>query len=157
MISKRQSVPNLVSMFDRQKSTISEEDPYSIPGNNSSSSGSRSSGHYVSTGPMAPPNSNADRNGKSPPNGALPQQQSGQEQKPPKLPPRDFERKQKQSKQSSKKSKNPSKDVEVENNYGLGNNARHFGLMPPLLFWLSRLFETNDCVLCLCSFRWPLL
>ncbi|KPM08115.1 hypothetical protein QR98_0066290 [Sarcoptes scabiei] len=52
-ISKRQSVPNLVSLFDRQKSTIAEEDPYSIPGNNSSSSGSRSSGHYVSTGPFS--------------------------------------------------------------------------------------------------------
>lgn len=113
-VSKRQSVPNLVSMFDRQKSTISEEDPYSIPGNNSSSSGSRSSGHYVSTGPLA------SSNGKSPPAAAQ------SDQKPPKLPPRDFERKQNKSKQTSKKSKNPPKDVEEENNYGLGNNARHF-------------------------------
>ena len=102
-------MPNLVTLFDRQKSSISEEDPYSIPGNNSSSSGSRSSGHYVSTGPVAP-------NGKS---------SSGSEQKPPKLPPRDFERKQKSK--NSKKSKSNLKDSE-ENNYTLGsNNPRIFG------------------------------
>ncbi|KAJ6223298.1 hypothetical protein RDWZM_001843 [Blomia tropicalis] len=116
-ISKRQSVPNLVSMFDRQKSTISEEDPYSIPGNNSTSSGSRSSGHYVTTGQIV-----SDR---SPPNGKSSSSNGSNEPKPPKLPPRDFERKQKQSKSSmlSKKNKNQtSKDV--ENHYGLlGPNA----------------------------------
>lgn len=116
-ISKRQSVPNLVSLFDRQKSTLSEEDPYSIPGNNSSSSGSRSSGHYAS-GPIAAPN------GK-PVNGTI-----HSEPKPPKLPPRDFERKQKSRLLSSKKTKNGSKESEEENSYAAqASNSRVFGTL----------------------------
>lgn len=110
-------------MFDRQKSSNgSDEDPYSLPNGantGSSSSGSRSSGHYVSAGQMANPKSG---------NG---------EQKPPKLPPRDFEKKQKQSKsaspkKSSKTNGSSPKDsiAEAENIYGgIGRHARHFGLL----------------------------
>ncbi|OTF83961.1 hypothetical protein BLA29_004928, partial [Euroglyphus maynei] len=124
-ISKRQSVPNLVTLFDRQKAAIQEEDPYTLPGNNSSSSGgSRSSGHYVSTGPMSPP----------PPSSNGSNNNSKNDPKPPKLPPRDFERKNKSrlllssSKKSSSKNQLP-KDGENENQYSirpLNNNPRTF-------------------------------
>nr|XP_046914482.1 uncharacterized protein LOC124495198 [Dermatophagoides farinae] len=129
-ISKRQSVPNLVTLFDRQKAAIQEEDPYTLPGNNSSSSGgSRSSGHYVSTGPMSPPpppTSNGSTNNSK-------NKSSSDDPKPPKLPPRDFERKNKSrllssSKKFSSKNQLP-KDTEDENQYSimpLNNNPRTF-------------------------------
>lgn len=132
-LSKRQSVPNLVSLFDRQKSAIAEEDPYSIPGNNSSSSGSRSSGHYVSAG-IAGTNNNKSSS----------QHQSGSnDPKPPKLPPRDFERKNKSKLSSAvtgKKSKNNSSknNSEQENNYPmLANNSRSYGKRIVLLLLMD--------------------
>ena len=115
-ISKRQSVPNFISLFEGQKH-ISDEDPYSMPGNNSSSSGSRSSGHYASTG-------------------LLTVKKSPLEPKPPKLPPRDFEKNRDKAKgttakkggKSGSKSQAPKPDYEEENIYSLGqNNSRQFG------------------------------
>ena len=125
-LSKRQSVPNL-ALYDRQKSM--EEDPYSLPGNNSggsSSGGSRSSGHY---GKTLPSSGNGNANGQN------------SDSKPPKLPPRDFER-QKQAllaaaamkpEGKSKKSKKSSKQ-DIENPYGMtapptgiDRNPRLFG------------------------------
>ncbi|XP_027199007.2 uncharacterized protein LOC113793182 [Dermatophagoides pteronyssinus] len=129
-ISKRQSVPNLVTLFDRQKAAIQEEDPYTLPGNNSSGSsgGSRSSGHYVSTvssSLLQPPLSS---------NGSNNHNSKNNDPKPPKLPPRDFERKNKSrlllssTKKSSTKNQLP-KDQDDENQYSirpLNNNPRTF-------------------------------
>ena len=140
-ISKRQSVPNLVTLFDRQKAAIQEEDPYTLPGNNSSSSGgSRSSGHYVSTGPMSPPpppTSNGSTNNSK-------NKSSSDDPKPPKLPPRDFERKNKSrllssSKKFSSKNQLP-KDTEDENQYSimpLNNNPRTFGQFSLFFIYVS--------------------
>lgn len=123
--------------MDRQKSNISDEDPYSLPGNNSnggsSSGGSgRSSGHYGQL-PLAA--------SKSVPSPGLGNGAHGE--KPPKLPPRDFERKQKSKflgGTSKSKSKNAAaervaaaaaalaskQEAEQENHYTL-NNSRVFG------------------------------
>ncbi|KAF7494497.1 hypothetical protein SSS_06550 [Sarcoptes scabiei] len=119
-ISKRQSVPNLVSLFDRQKSTIAEEDPYSIPGNNSSSSGSRSSGHYVSTGPFSSGQNGL--NGESKTSSLSPPSSSGGP-KPPKLPPRDFERKNKSKLLSTKKASKHNKNGDEENDKNNNNHS----------------------------------
>jgi hypothetical protein len=122
-----------VSLFDRQKQAI-DEDPYSLPGNNSSSSGSRSSsGHYASTG-------------------VIPNQKSQTEPKPPKLPPRDFERNRDKGKSATKKTKNsqkskPNQDYQEENIYSIGQNPRHFGkYYTRKIIDVSNDYELSNCL-----------